>query len=807
MKDFYKAVSLWIIKLGLFVVPFVPLYIASSLFFPYITGKAFLFRFVVELVFAAWLFLALFYKEYRPKKNVLLWAMLFFVAVVSLATVFGANPFKSFWSNFERMEGLLAYLHLVAFFVVLASVFKKDDWLTYFNFYVFAGLIESFYAFSQRLGYLASPQGGFRVDGTIGNPTYLAAYLLFVVGICLLLIFEETSKHLKIITGASLGALIVFLIHFLQSTPGNFIDLIKGNPMFGYALLFFLIVFVSSFWVPHHSRFWKFLYALIGLLSLLTIYFTASRGPVLSLLLGLFLAGFLYIFIAPNKRPEIKKYKIRIAAVLGILVILPFSLWLFRSSSFIRNNSVLSRLTSISLTERTTASRFIIWSMSWQGFKERPILGWGPDNYGIVFSKFYRTDLWQQEPWFDRSHNIVFDWLINAGLLGLVAYFGILISGIYVLWSYYFQVKAKQAEARHLFGALRVAILFSVLFFVYVVQNLFVFDQIATYLGFFSVLGYIVTLYHSHNEASSLTTAPSFAVLRPGVIVILIALLGATTYFLNAKPLLANQSLLRALRLSGAGDWQGALNSYHEALAYKTLGLTEVREQLVQYTLGAVRSSQPQSFKESVFNEAIQEAQKNVEANSLDPRAYSFLGILFTQGGQYDQAIQTFTKAIEISPTKHQLYFSLADAHIGKKDYAGAVKVMETIYNRYPVFDAVGMNLVVTYVLNNQQDKADALLKDRFGTVDVADPLLLQVYRGKPDYQRFLGVSLAFVKQNGENADYRKGLAQAYFLDYKNRTSDRGELQKAIQELREAIRLEPSFKASGEGMIGELQRQ
>ena len=29
--------------------------------------------------------------------------------------------------------------------------------------------------------------------------------------------------------------------------------------------------------------------------------------------------------------------------------------------------------------------------------------------------------MWGQEPWFDRSHNIFFDWLINAGLLGLLA--------------------------------------------------------------------------------------------------------------------------------------------------------------------------------------------------------------------------------------------------------------------------------------------------------------------------------------------------------------------------------------------------
>ena len=121
MPNQLKSVLLWIIKGGLFIVPFIPLYVSKVLFFPYITGKAFVFRIIVEIVFAAWALLAIFYKEYRPKKTPLLIALSIFIAVVTLANIFGVNPSFSFCSNYERMEGLVAYLHLFEYFLVFGD--------------------------------------------------------------------------------------------------------------------------------------------------------------------------------------------------------------------------------------------------------------------------------------------------------------------------------------------------------------------------------------------------------------------------------------------------------------------------------------------------------------------------------------------------------------------------------------------------------------------------------------------------------------------------------------------------------------
>ena len=98
--------SLRSIVLGsIFVLPFILFIVAQTLFFPFITGKNFAFRLIVEIMTGAYIALALINPAFRPRRSWLLGAFAFFLVVVALADLLGAYPFKSFWSNFERMDG------------------------------------------------------------------------------------------------------------------------------------------------------------------------------------------------------------------------------------------------------------------------------------------------------------------------------------------------------------------------------------------------------------------------------------------------------------------------------------------------------------------------------------------------------------------------------------------------------------------------------------------------------------------------------------------------------------------------------
>jgi len=105
----------------IFFIPFIPFIVIDNFFFPFIFGKAIVFRILIEVLVGIWLVLAIRDKEYRPKFSWVLASVLFFIIIIGLADIFGVNPLKSFWSNFERMEGWVTLFHLLGFFVVSSS--------------------------------------------------------------------------------------------------------------------------------------------------------------------------------------------------------------------------------------------------------------------------------------------------------------------------------------------------------------------------------------------------------------------------------------------------------------------------------------------------------------------------------------------------------------------------------------------------------------------------------------------------------------------------------------------------------------
>ena len=397
----------WVVIVGIFVLPFVPLFVSSSLFFPFITGKNFAFRIIVEVVFGLWLILVFANKEYRPRASWLLKAYGLLMVVMVLATIFGSDPFHSFWSNSERMEGLVGHLHLFAYFIVLISVLRSKKfwgWLVHTSLGVNA--IVAVYSLLQLSGQIKINQSSARVDATFGNATYLAVYELFHIFFILILLSHliTSAKWQKSVGTKILGA--------------------------SYLLLLLLDIFV--------------------------LFQTETRGTALGLIFGL-LVGAAVVVWKEKARPAVRKWSVGVLAAIVLLVAMFVGV---RDSNFVRNTPTLARLASINLAEGHV--RFMVWNMGWQGFKEKPVLGWGPENYMLVFNKHYNPQMHNQEQWFDRSHNVVFDWLTTTGILGLLAYLSLFVAALYLLWwqkGVFFSV----AE-RALFTGLLVAYFFHNLF-------------------------------------------------------------------------------------------------------------------------------------------------------------------------------------------------------------------------------------------------------------------------------------------------------------------------------------------------------
>ena len=481
----------WISILSIFAITFIPLVVSSYLFFPYITGKNVLFRALAEIGFGAWLILAFRDRRYRLPVSFISISLGVFLFILFIADLHGAYWYKSFWSNFERMEGLVAHIHLFLYFLVASAMIKGEKlWRRLFQTSLGVSIIVGFFAVTQLFA-----SGSFqstRVDATLGNADYLAVYMLFNAFFALYLILRKETGRVE-----------------------------------------------------------RWIYSAITLFDLIIMYFTATRGVILGFGVGLFIMMVL-ISIFEKENLNLRKWSRWIIAVLIAIVII---FVLVRNVPAVKNNSVLGRFATASLTGGDISARFQIWDMAFQGFKERPILGWGQDNFNFVFNKYYNPGMYGQEQWFDRSHDVFLDWLIAGGILGLLSYLLIFAGGVYYIWRKEHHAFWKTAlpflrKSQNQLSIVEKS-LFTGLLAGYFFQNLFVFDNIVSYILFFSVLAFIASMSKPITE---IEYAEPKSVLANSAAVLIIVLVCVGIYEFAWKPFIASHDLVYAIEIQPTGD-------------------------------------------------------------------------------------------------------------------------------------------------------------------------------------------------------------------------------------------------------------
>lgn len=736
----------------LFAVLFIPLFVSDSLFFPFITGKNFAFRIIIELAALGWVILMLRDRSYRPEFSWLSIAVTAFVVIIGVADILGSNPIKSFLSNFERMEGWITFAHLLLYFLMLTTIFRTwAFWKRFFQVSVGISAIVCVHGFMQLAGAAAIHQSLSRLDASFGNAAYLAVYMLFHVFITAVLLI----RHLK---------------DSKKETKG---------------------IWQTDTW---YTDWIVYIYAVMMILQATVLFFTATRGSILGLIGGLMVATIL-VAITEKENKTLRKISIGILVAIVALIGLFF---LTKDTSFIKNNEVLGRIASISLSDNTTKARFMVWNMAWTGVTQDPkhfVIGWGQESFNYIFNKYYDPGMYGQEQWFDRSHNVFLDWLTAAGALGLISYLSIFVCLLYSVWR---KTNFSRLEKSLITGLLAG----------YFFHNLFVFDNITSYIMFFAVLAYANAsaarpvsddLTFKKSEGREVSESFQYA----GMIFAVIIFIGVF-YQYDYKPISANLALIGALtqtQMISASSTPvivyAAVNvdSFKEAISYNTVGLYETREQLMDTAAKSLSTKTDDKVKQDLVVLTQSEIKRQLEETPNDARYY-VLGGNFYQGiGDYKDAAPLLIKAVELSPKKQSILFVLGSNYFALKQYADALATFKRAYELDTSFGEAKKLYGLVALYMGQEKITDGLL----GPGPIMDSRFLGAYETTKNYDLMIAYLEKNVAKNPTNIQAQVDLAAGYMVV--------GGRAKAIVILKKIKTLtgDPSVQVQIDNTIKEIQ--
>lgn len=457
-----------------------------------------------------------------------------------------------------------------------------------------------------------------------------------------------------------------------------------GNTSFlGSYLLFNFFLAGYLFFQERKNLILRIVLAVLGVLILTAVYLQGARAALGACVGGVLLIALLYIAF------EFKNKKACLAGKI-ILAIGSFAVAVSVVLLYLPNNPVHNLFGKMA-----TEGRFANWAIAQKGFLQRPFFGWGPENYDILFPKFFNPCLFTAkcggEFWFDRTHNIILDTLVGTGAFGFLAYLGIFFAVFLILRKKYFKEKAIDFWTFAFFTVIPVA---------YFIQNLTVFDMVGSLMMFSLILGFAAFLAFGQNyekKEGRFTPKTNW----PMGIILFFGFLSLYYFFyrpwqLDKKIILAVQNQYQEERLK----------SYQDCLNTSSLGKYQIADFFSDFSQNLVQQNIEKAKKEDLIREidAVANLMEDRKKDSpLDYRISLKLAQIYNTYSLLDSSkiaeAQFYgEQAMAQSPKNQQSYWVLAQTSLFSQDFekAGelaqeAIDLDNNVLRSYQVASQVAM--------------------------------------------------------------------------------------------------------------------
>ena len=756
-KNKLENIYLKIIEWGTYLALFTPFIFIRDYFFPFVVPKTIFFRIVVDIVFIAYILLAVSNPKYRPRITPLTIAITLFLGVLVLTSIIGVNFERSFWSVFERMTGLLTFFHLFVFYIVLTSCFKERKyWERILSVSILACVLISFYA-------LTSKDPITRGGGTLGNSSFFSSYLLFNIFFVLILLVVKSGLW-RIFYGLAL-TLFLFLLFF---NPGGFTKGAVSAFVIGTVILIFgslmFYLFSSGKRKLKNIAFLLVILLVLGASGFFQLDFTKEKmaelwqsGNVQSRLILWDMA-----WQAWQERFwlgwGLENFNVPFAKYFDPKLTLTNNIWYDKAHNIVLDTGVSSGIIGLlSYLSIFGIAIFGLLKLLPKAGKKKNIII--PLGMVVLLLVYFFQDLF------------VFDMISSYMMFFLsLAFVSFLISP---------QREEDKSSSSATESRLR--------------------DEGGKESE--ALFDFAVAREDKEENRQKVVPLPSFI----GVVLIVLTIL---TFFLgNIQPARASKFILKGI----AYPLEQSLSNFQKAFKASSMAKFETPEQFsMKISALAVQTGQNKELLNQGFQLAEEEFKKSITQNPLDFRLYLFLGRHYNYFYQFTEdeeklvlAEKVLEKALELSPTNQQVYFIFAQTRFLQGNKEKALEFLQKAKDLEPRFVWSGWYLARGYKITGKYELALSELKE-------LENLGFDWQRDTENLKE----GIEILKETGEDINvliplYEKGIeldSQDLYLweDLINAYIDTDKREKAKETAENFLKIKPEFAPQVEQLLKEL---
>lgn len=606
------------------------------------------------------------------------------------------------------------------------------------------------------------------------------------------------------IAGSSLLSFVVFVTNNLIASRSVFDTRFQGftgNPIYFAAILlvfFFINLYLFFEKVSQNAKIKQLLpYITVAILYIVFILMSGTRGA----LVALGVTGFILLTsLIANKSKELEdifKINFQKTALWILIVIVSFAIAIFalKDTRLIKSNYILFRLTNINAKDNASFSRIVVSKIALDCFKEKPLTGWGFDNFEICFQQHFdqeTSEMLPIEKRFDKTHNMPFEIMATNGLLGIIAFLGI------YFFAYKYIRDAITNDKIYFYSGL--SIILAIL--VYFIQNLFVFDVFEGLLAICLVFGFSAAL----SEESQKTIALNIHRYIKDIILIIFSLLVVFYVFnINYQEykstkipreidlLLKNNKEDEAIekiksisntKYSNKGDlYMGSFNLLIQEKRPLTPNNRELYHNLVADELIKIIQKRPYLTKSYVLAIIHLSSKVNFEEMTIADHDITRAKYLYDRSKQYN-----------LNQPEMETYYSLILLSSKKEsDVKDGVAILEHAIKYYPEKGIFNL-MYGHYLLEKSNDKAEAIKQiksglEKPGAIETLSQLSrsLKALLNQKETDFVIKIATNYLPQNSHRMELFMILSEAYLQ--KNDYAKSFENYKTAQEMYDKVKV------------------